>query len=193
MEKYVSNSHRSKKQQDISEKKVEKVVNGKVQVKKKSEIRKFTDIFFADDVESVKRYIVNDVLIPTAKKAISDIVNAFLYGGSNNPKKDSTASKVAYGNFYDNSRTVGNKYGSGYNFYDIKLDNRGEAEEVLYRMDELIETYGLASVADFYELVGITGRYTDNKYGWTDIQSASIVPVRDGYMIRMPKAIPLDL
>ena len=72
------------------------------------------------------------------------------------------------------------------------LDNRGEAEEVLSRMDELIAAYGLVSVADLYDLVGITGDYTDNKYGWTDIRNASVVRVKNGYMIKMPKALPLN-
>ena len=72
------------------------------------------------------------------------------------------------------------------------LDNRGEAEDVLSRMDELVATYGLVSVADFYDLVGITGNWTDNKYGWTDIRSANVVHVREGYIIKLPKALPLN-
>ena len=60
-------------------------------------------------------------------------------------------------------------------------------------MDELISTYGIVSVADLYDLVGITGgSYTDNKYGWTNVHNASVIRVRDGYMIKMPKALPLD-
>ena len=59
-------------------------------------------------------------------------------------------------------------------------------------MEELISMYGLVSVADLYELVGITGSYTDNKYGWYDIRSASVVRVRDGYLLKFPKAIPLN-
>ena len=60
------------------------------------------------------------------------------------------------------------------------------------RMDELISSYRVVSVADFYDLAGITPEYTDNKYGWTDIRSANIVRVRDGYMIKLPRAVPLD-
>ena len=60
------------------------------------------------------------------------------------------------------------------------------------RMDEIVGTYGTVSVADLYDLVGITGAYTDNKYGWTDIRSASVVRVRDGYMIKLPRALPLN-
>lgn len=59
-------------------------------------------------------------------------------------------------------------------------------------MDELISTYKIVSVADFYDLVGVTGNWTDNKYGWSDIRSASIVHVRDGYMIKLPRPLPID-
>ena len=59
-------------------------------------------------------------------------------------------------------------------------------------MDEMISVYGIVSVADLYDLIGVTGNYTDNKYGWTDIRSASVVRVRDGYIVKMPKAMPLD-
>lgn len=42
------------------------------------------------------------------------------------------------------------------------------------------------------DLVGITGSYTDNKYGWTNIRNAEIVHVRDGWMIKMPRAVAID-
>jgi len=51
----------------------------------------------------------------------------------------------------------------------------------------------MVSVADLYELVGIQGSYTDNKYGWTkNIRNASVVRVRDGYLLKLPKALPFD-
>ena len=55
-----------------------------------------------------------------------------------------------------------------------------------------MDTYGLVRVADLKDLVGISDNYTDNKYGWTNIRNAEIVRVRDGYMIKMPKAVPID-
>ena len=60
-------------------------------------------------------------------------------------------------------------------------------------MDEMMETYGQVRVADMYDLVGITGEYTDNNYGWTNIRNAEVVRVRDGYKIKMPRALPLRL
>ena len=58
-------------------------------------------------------------------------------------------------------------------------------------MGDLIETYGMASVADMYDLVGISCDYTANKYGWTNIRNAEVVRTRDGYMLKMPKALPI--
>jgi len=202
MEEYKPNSHKSKEDQkgSIPEKKVEKVIAGTVKSKKKSEIQKFTDVFISEDINNVKSYILLDVLIPAIKKAISDIVtngiDMILYGETGKTKSNSTASKVSYRSYYD-GRNGRRDYSAvrtkiSYNYDDIIFDNRGEAEDVLSRMDELISTYGLVSVADLYDLVGITGNYTDNKYGWTNIRSASVIRVRDGYMLKLPKALPLD-
>ena len=203
MEEYKPNSHKYKEDQKrstLEKKKVEKVIAGTVKSKKKSEIRKFTDVFISEDIDNVKSYILLDVLIPAIKKAISDIVtngiDMILYGETGKTKSYSTASKISYRSYYD-GRNGRIDYSSirtkiGYNYDDIIFDNRGEAEDVLSRMDELISTYGLVSVADLYDLVGITGNYTDNKYGWTNIRSASVIRVRDGYMLKLPKALPLD-
>ena len=203
MDEYKPNSHRSKEEANsaIPEKrKIEKVVTGSVKSKKKKEIHKLADIFLSEDASNVKSYIFLDVLVPAIKKAISDVVtngiDMILYGGSGKSKKNSTASKVSYRSYYDKEndhrRDIPSRVRSGYAYDDIILDNRGEAEEVLTRMDELIEMYGLVSVADYYDLVGVSGNFTDNKYGWTDIRSASVVRVREGYMIKLPKALPLN-
>lgn len=203
MEEYKPNSHKSKEEQrtaEASKKKVEKVVRGSVKARKKSEIQKFADVFIQEDAQKVKSYILLDVLVPAVKKAISDIVtngvDMILYGETGRTKKSSSASKVSYRSYYDKRDDRrdynSNRTRTGYDYDDVVLDNRGEAEDVLARMDELVVTYGLVSVADFYDLVGITGNYTDNKYGWTDIRSASVMRVRDGYMIKLPRALPLN-
>ena len=201
MDDYKPNSHKFKEEQkeSTSEKKVEKVISGTAKSKKKNEIQKFADVFISEDVNNVKSYILLDVLIPAIKKAVSDIVtngiDMILYGESEKTKKNSISSKISYRSYYDNDRKY--SYNSsavkrGYSYDDIILDNRGEAEDVLARIDELIATYEIASVADLYDLVGISGNYTDNKYGWTDVRSATVVRTRDGYLIKLPKVLPLN-
>lgn len=201
MEDYKPNSNRFKEEQKEKEReKIEKVVTGKVITRKKSKARKFADEFISEDAKNVKSYVIGEVLIPAVKKAISDIVtdgiDMILYGESRKGSRRSTADKVSYGNYYDKSyrapRNDRATLASGYSYDDIIFETRGQALDVLARMDELMDTYRLVRVADLYDLVGITGKYTDNKYGWTNISNAEVVRDRDGYMIKMPRAIPID-
>ena len=198
MEDYKPNSHRSKEEQKLPEKKIEPVVKGKVTTKKNN-VRKLTNTFVTEDIQNVKSYVLMDVLVPAIKKAISDIVtngiDMLLYGETGRSRRKSNASVVSYRNYYDSRREE--RYSSsrtrtGYSYDDVVLETRGEAEDVLSRMDELIDTYGVVSVADLYDLVGISCNYTDNKYGWTNLRNAEPVRVRDGYMLKLPKALPID-
>ena len=77
-------------------------------------------------------------------------------------------------------------------FDDIVIPSRQEADEVLEKMDEIIDRYDIVSVSDYYDLVGETGNYTDNKYGWSSLRTAEVVRVRDGYIIKLPKPKVID-
>ena len=197
---YKGNSHRGKEETStevVPVKKVERVANGKT--RKKNEVKKLADVFLAEDVRSVKDYIIQDVLIPAAKKAIVEMVdsgiNMLIYGESKSRNKDRRDSRVSYTKYYERERDYERGTRTrvrGYDYDDIVLDTRREAEEVLDRMQDLIDTYGMVSVADLYDLVGISGSYTDNKYGWTHLRSADVQRVRDGYLLKLPKALPFD-
>lgn len=196
MEEYRSNSHKAR--EDREKKKIDKVTRGPVKTKKKNEIQKLADVFISEDIENVRSYILMDVLVPAMKKAVSDIVtngiDMILYGEAGRSKRGTSASKVSYRSYYDREKDRrGARNRTVYDYDDIILDSKGEAEEVLSRMDEMIDRYGVASVGDLYDLVGIDGSYTDNKYGWTDIRSARSVRVRDGgYLLKLPKPLPID-
>ena len=195
---YKPNSHKSKAEQPAVEKKqIEKVVRGTVKTKPKSGLSKF-----AGDVgANLTRYAWEDVLLPSLKKAVTDIVkdgiDMIMYGETRGRRSSSGASSyVSYRDYSrrdDDRRDRGvSRTRTGYAPDDITLESRGEAEEVLSRMDELIETYGVVSVADLYDLIGKTCQYTDNKYGWTNIRNAEPIRVRDGWLLKLPKALPIN-
>lgn len=197
---YKPNSHKYKEEQNNApaEKRVEKVVRGTAKVKKKSGVHKLADIFISEDIKNVKSYAVMDVLVPAVKKAISDIVkdgiDMIFYGGKTKRSGGgSVAGRISYADYYnrDSGRPVENATRSGYCPNDVVVETRGEAEEVIDRMNELIGEYGEVSVADLYDLVGVTGNYTDNNYGWTNITNAEPVRVNGGYLISLPKVGPL--
>ena len=206
MEEYVSNSNRSKEQKEkenlLPEKRVEKVVVGAAKLRKKSGVQKLRDIFIAEDVSSVKDYIFMDVLVPSVKKAIDDIVSEgihmLLYKGD--PRRGGSrpsASKINYGSF---SRRDGDRRESvretasrnNFDYNDIIFDTRGDAESVLDSMNDVIDQYGVVSVGDLYDLSDVSiDNYMANKYGWTDLTRAEVVRVRDGYIIKLPRALPI--
>lgn len=204
MDDFKPNSYRYKDKQQNKlpslpePKKVEKVVTGTVKTKKKSEFDKIKDIFISEDARNIKSFVIDDVLIPSIKKAISDIVvngvDIILYGGSGRSNRRTTVTdRFSYDQCSQNryARTD-SRVRTSYDFDDIILETRGEAEAVLSQMDAIIDTYGVVKVSDMYDLVGKTCEYTDNKYGWTNLRNAEPIHVRDGYLLKMPKAIPID-
>ena len=202
MAEYPANSHRSKElatEGRSEERKVQKVVSGKVTTKK-NEVRKLTDIFISEDARNVKSYIFMDVLVPAIKKAISDIVtdgiDMILYGGSDSGRKTKPSNSVSYRNYYESPRSSMSSRNepqrSRFDYDDIVFESRGEAELVREQMVDMIERYGFVTVADMYDMADLTSPYTSNKYGWTNIRSAEAVRVRDGYILKLPKAMPID-
>ena len=201
MNEFTPNSNRFKEEQKRTvdeKKKVEKVVKGAVKTRKKSDARKFIDGLVTEDIPNIKSYVVTEVLIPTVKNTLWDIftnsLDMVLFGGTKRSNKQSTAGRVSYRSYYDSDRNRNQSSEprrSGYSYEDVILETRGEAEDVISRMDELIELYGEVSVGDLYDLVGITGNYTDEKYGWKNIRNAEPIRVGQGYMIKLPKVTPL--
>lgn len=191
-------------EENLGKKKVDKVVSGSVKTKKKSSISKFADTFIEEDKDTVVGYLLSEVLIPSFKKMVSDTIKTgidkMLYGDAEVSRSNSPASKISYSKYYNDKSSYSRSSSTApvanrrdtYEYNNIVLETRGDAEAVLMGMDDIIAKYEIVSVADLYDLVGIAGSYTDYKYGWTDIRSARIERVRDGYVIRMPKALPLD-
>ena len=202
MDVYKPNSHKSKEER-IPERKVGKVVSGIVKPKKKGNIQKFADIFISEDVSSVKSYILLEVLVPAIKKAISDIVtngiDMILYGETGRTRnKSSTASKVSYQRYYDRTDEQRRDYSissvrNGFDYDELIFPTRGDAEAVLDAMNEIISQYGVVSIMDLYDLADIsTDNYQLNRYGWTDISGCKPIRVRDGYILKLPRPLPIN-
>lgn len=203
---YTPNSHKYKEEQKqnqaaAADKQIQKVTKGPAKVKT-NEARKLADIFISEDITNVKNYIFMDVIVPAVKKAIYDVVtngiDMFLYGGNGKGKSNSTTSKVSYRNYYerkDNGGYRGSENTASRNaldYEDIVFDNRGEAEAAKQQMMDLIERYGMVTVGDLYEMANRTPPYTAQKYGWMDVRGAETQRVRDGYILKLPRAVPID-
>lgn len=201
---YKPNSHKFKEEQKASSEKKEitKVVSGPAKVKKKNPSRKIADMFISEDAANVKSYIMLDVIVPAIKDVVSNIVkdsiDMVLFGGTGGSKKRANTGNspyISYNRFSDKrdrerERDRYHEYRgvpSRYDFSEISIKNKKDAEDVLERMDEIMDTYGMVKVADLFDLVGIAVEYTDNDYGWTNLRDAKVIRDRDGYVLDLPR------
>lgn len=200
---YKPNSNKYKEQQKAAkeEKRAEKVVQGKVKVKKKNEVRKFADVFVAEDARNVKDYLLMEVALPAIKNTIIDLttngITMLLNGETGTKTKRRAGDYVSYRDYSNRDRDRDRRDASirgRFDLDDLVFGSRRDADATLEQMEDMIDRYGWATVLDLYESADLGGSapWTANKYGWTSLRSAEVVKVRDGYVIKLPKAMPLD-
>lgn len=224
MDEFPPNAHNKRERPDqikptpeVPEKRVEKVVEGKVIRRKKSLGKRLKEHFLGNDSASVGEYVMDSVLIPALKDMIADAtrsgVEHFLFGGEdrrygNRGRTTSrgrglTREPVNYSRYsrnYDDRppfppndrRTPSRRNRNNHNFDDIILATRVEGQEVIDRLYMLMEKYEVVTIADLYDLLGLTSAYTDDGWGWTDLRGATVRHTRDGYLLDLPSPEPLD-
>lgn len=77
------------------------------------------------------------------------------------------------------------------NVDNIEFSSRVDAKEVLDQLCELIDTDGYAGIRDLYAMLGEDTTFVDEYWGWTDLGSAVIIPFNGGYLLELPKAVPV--
>lgn len=206
MQDYKPNSHRFKEEQKqqptVEKREIKKVTKAPVKVKKKGVVGSAIDSFVQEDLSNIKTYLVKDVVIPTIKNTIWDAftntLDMVLFGGTGRSRKNGPGSSrvpyVSYNKCSDrrDSRSYDEPRRARYDFGNIVFNSKADADEVLRQMDAIMDEYKLVTVVDLYDLVGVTGEYTDSKYGWTNIRNARTIRGRDGYYLELPKPLPID-
>lgn len=197
----------------VEPKKVERVTQGEVTRRKKPLGKRLKELFISGDSRSVWGFVAGDVLIPAAKDMITDAatqaVERMVFGESRGfrgrpggfrptgPSSHTPYNRYAQGGSAswraEPPRDSSRRARATHDFGEIILDSRGEAEQVIDALFEMVSQYSQATVADLYELVGISSAYTDNKYGWTNLQGAGVQHIRGGqFLLNLPKPEPLD-
>lgn len=185
------------------------VSSGGASERKKPLGRRLLETFKGEDAQSVGNHILMDVLVPAAKNAISDAVTQgierMLFGevrrGTSN-RGVRTGGYTSYGSVSRPSgrafqpdapnRDISRRARTTHDFREIIIEDRGEAERVLDELGNILDSFDMVTVNDLYTMVDITGNFTDDKYGWTDLRGARVERVRGGYLLNLPPTIPLD-
>lgn len=161
-----------------------------------------------DGITGVGRYLSHEIVLPAVKdivvNAFSSGIQMLVYGKES---RTTTNYRNSYGrgvtrnrqpvNYQKSYRSSSNvtsdpdfgDHGTGrgtFNSDEYIIDTRMEALQVLDGLKQQLQEYGTVSVADFFDLIGVSTNYTDNNYGWTNLATASIVMVHGGVALRLP-------
>lgn len=210
MEQFPSNSKRLERSREEPPK-VERVVQGEVVRRKTPLGKRITRNVVGGDARSVWDYVSTDILAPAFRDLVEDAFVGFItrmvrgddsrYSGRS--RRGGLSSRTDYHSISrdrhrreEPRRELSRRARSTHDLDEIILENRVDAEEVLDRMMAWIDKYEVVSLAEYYELCGISGNYTDSKFGWRDprdIRDATINRARGGgFVIRMPPPEVLD-
>lgn len=199
----------------VPEKKVEKVVSGEVIRRKTPLSKRIKSVFMGGDSQSVKDYVVLEVIIPAFKDTIADAVTGgierMIFGDSYRPSRRGSGRFSPGGNNPFNYAAVSNRNAvpgrfredprvplsrqarATHQFDEVIFPSRPDAEAVLSQMYELLEQFEIVTVSDFLELSGVSGNFTDHKFGWTDLRGVQAHRTRGGgYILGLPPTEPID-
>lgn len=197
-------------QEETTEKRRGPVITSEVIVHKKSMGQRIKDTLLGTD--GLFGYLGGEIIKPAIKNIIADSftsgIHMILFPNSQTPL--TRRNDVP---FYNNRGVVGQRagytnYGNKYNAVDIPdnravnvrssnrisdyvIKTRQEAMSVLTLLINDATAYGVVTVADYYDMLGVLSNYTDHAYGWDDqlIRQATVTPVRDGYILNLPKPV----
>ncbi len=184
-------------------KKVETVVKGDVKRRKKPLGKRFHEVFLGGDARGTANYVVFSVLIPAAKDMLVEAgaqgIERLVYGES---RRRPASRGMATGHIAYNRppsavsdrppAALSRRARTRFDFDEIILQSRSEAEEVLDRMYDLLSRYDSVSVADLYELTGVQSAHTDQKWGWVDLRGSQVTRTRQGgFVVDLPEPTPL--
>lgn len=207
MENFPPNSQKARVKAD-EPKKVERVTSADAVRRKKSLGRRFKDTFVGGDAKSAMQYVALSVIVPSAKDMLAEAAHAWterLIYGETRPRKTGPSGYTGVGHVDYRGISGGSNKPKAeppslsraartrQDFGEIVIQHRGDAEEVIDSMYEMLSRYGSVSVADLYGLTGIRSEHTDHTWGWTDLRGAKPVPLRNGngYVLSLPRPTSL--
>lgn len=183
------------------------VKKGSVVSTKKPFGQKLKDTFIGEDVRDVKRYILMDMVVPGIKNAVLDVLQMMFFGEVIDQGRSHVSRDRGYTNYSASYR--GSSYSSRsssrrrerdrryeddekVDYRNIVLRNREDAEDVVDEMKTRIRKYGSCSIADLFDLINVTGKYTDNNWGWRDERDIGIRRINSGFLLDVREAEYLD-
>lgn len=164
--------------------KVEQVTTAKVVSPKKS--------FWSDVLKPFIFDTVLPIVQPLFKEGVRAIGDAIMDAVLNDARPQPQPRSNTPYHSYSRSTTKARKPVGNNRVANIVLTERREVSNIIDKLQDIIDQYEVATVADLYSLVGLPSKYVDNDWGWSDIGSPRTVRVEGGFQIVLPDPVFLD-
>lgn len=190
---------------------ITRVTKGQAIQRKRPLRKRFVETFTGDDQVGVFEYVMLDVLIPGVKDIVADVsttaIERTLFPGDDRPRGRRSRSRGGYTSYNrmsdrrNDRRDRGDRDDDrrhsrrdrGHEHKEYIVPTRHEADDVLETMYECISKYGSVSKRDLLSMIGEPHTFTDEDWGWEDLRGSRVHRIgRDGYLIDLPRPIPLD-
>lgn len=175
------------------------VAQGRLKPAKKR--TRLSEVFTAEDTGSVASFVFTRLVIPRLQVLAVDTINAvaraiFLGERTSEPSRKKPGGYTSYQGYYEGNKakpklSSSKKTSGSYQFQEVIVDSYGDAQLILDKLDEILESQGYVTVSDLYEAADLPCPFTGNYYGWDNISAARITTDSDGYLIEMPQATAL--
>ena len=190
--------------------KITPVLEKKPEKRKKGLMERLVVGFLGPDgLPGIGAYLNEEIILPSIKniivEAVTSGINMAVFGDHSRPSsRPNVPNRTVYRPETDYaSRTSRNtsaqpapskrgpemirsvKYGVD----EYPIESRMDANNVLTMLHEYADNYDYVSVADYYDLLGVSSVYTDHNFGWSfeEILKAVVTPLRGGgYIINLP-------
>lgn len=166
--------------------------------RKRSTVHEVFHAIFPGGFEEIKQHLVWDIFIPWMQdmlhngwQGLGDVIfpgsgKTAPRTGSNVPEHYSYDEPYRYGRY--NPWTSSN----GYLPRMKPVATKRQADAILESLHESLMRYGCVTLLEFNSEVGNETYPTQNGYGWLTLKNIEPIKVREGWVIEMPKAVPID-
>ena len=191
MEVYPTNPN---KPQLPEEKPERKIIKGSEI--KKSKWTKILESMVDEDLPSLKKYVIMNVILPRIGKMLMDIFNIGSNGGSTTPIGTGNTN---YNAISSEVRVIGSSTNTQaykdqdisrqrYRFKLLGYSTEKEANDVLEQLRDDIARYKRASLLSYYEYSDVSTEHTEANWGWKDLSTALVTwdVMSNSWVIRLP-------
>lgn len=173
----------------------EPVVTNRVTEHKRK--KAFGEMFIAEDFGTVASFLLTDVALPALRNLIVEMsragVERLVYGSSSGRRPGALSGtqrdRVNYTSYSRSDRYQPNttpqparRGGTDYSF-----ESKSDAESVISNLNEIIDDYGYATVADLRQLAGLPTDIIDQRWGWNNLIPIKVIQKRDGWQLAIPE------